>query len=334
MRITIDLTRPVSLIFADALTAELFTRKCTNLQRPGKMKRFGTMKKLGSCGVLLIAAVGCGGSNSDTTAGGKPDQAATMQNNVAQGKSGTQPIVTSGAGTEPGEVVALFLDSLRRGDENAANGVLTAQAQAELAKTEYVIQPLGTPEGKYKIGRVGFVDGDTSVGLVECVWTEPNPDQTQMPIELDIVCEVHKETQGWRISGLAVKMAGTDETLVLDFEDAASLQQALEQAGGSSKPSTPAQTASFSAPPSLGNTQMPPTGALPGQGNQPAPPQFALPGQPGQPAAGGQPAGQLGAQLPPPQFQPSQQFQPAQQPPQFNAPPTQIALPPSGPVNR
>lgn len=286
------------------------------------------MKKLNCIGLLLLAAIGCNKSDSDSSAASQNDSAAAMQNNVAQGNSSVQPVVTSGAGTEPGEVVALFLDSLRRGDENAANGVLTAQAQAELAKTEYVIQPLGTPEGSYKIGRVGFVDGDTNVGLVECVWSEPNPDKTQMPIELDIVCEVHKEAQGWRISGLAVKMAGTEETLVLDFENASSLQQALEQAGG--KPATPAQTASFSPQPQLGQPQQFQAQQLsPQQFGQPQfnanaapsnPPQLALPGQP-IPSQTNLSQPNLGQLPPPPQFQPTQS-------------PTQIALPPSGPTNR
>ena len=203
------------------------------------------MKKLSYCGLFLVAAMGCGGSKKEPTVADKPESTAPMQNNVAQARTTPQPVVTNAAGTEPGEIVAVFLDSLRRGDENAANGVLTAQAQSELAKTDYVIQPLGTPEGNYKIGRVGFVDGDDSIGLVECVWTEPSPEAGQPPIELEIVCEVRKEAKGWRISGLAVKMTGTEEMLVLDFEDAASLQQALEEAGG--KPADPNQTPNVAA---------------------------------------------------------------------------------------
>lgn len=204
------------------------------------------MKKLSVCTMLLIAAVGCG--KSETTPGTAGTGAAPtqtgMQNNVAQADPTAKPIVTNAAGTQPGEVVALFLDSLRRGDENAANGVLTAQAQTELAKTDFVIQPLGTPEGTYKIGRVGFPDpNDKTVALVECLWSEPNPEAGKAAIELDIVCETRQEANGWRISGLAVTMSGTEDTLVLDFEDAASLQQALIQANQPAQPA-PQQTPS------------------------------------------------------------------------------------------
>lgn len=262
------------------------------------------MKKLSCCGLLVLAALGCSSSKPETASSGKVDETAPQQSNIAQANGSAQPVVTNGAGTEPGEVVALFLDSLRRGDENAANGVLTAQAQAELAKTDYVIQPLGTPEGNYKIGRVGYVGGDATVGLVECMWSEPNPEAGQPPIELEIVCEVHKEEQGWRISGLAVKMTGTEETLVLDFEDANSLQQALEQAGGE-----PAQN---TAPPSIAAGQPNPQSGQPPAFQQPQSSQFALPDSlslPTQPALNTQPT-----------------FD-AQQP-------TQIALPPSESLNR
>ncbi len=292
------------------------------------------MKKITCCGLLCLAALGCNnGSNTDS---GVADAKA------AQGASATaqkSTVVTNGAGTEPGEVVALFLDSLRRGDENAANGVLTAQAQAELAKTDFVIQPLGTPEGTYKIGRVGFVDGDPSVCLVECLWSEPSPQAGQQPIELDIVCEVHKEVPGWRISGIAVKMAGTEDALVLDFENAASLQQALEQAGN--KPSTPAGTNVANAPAAPGALpgQVPqgqmPQGQLPQGQLQPNQQQFAAPqtnapqlnapqfGQAGQQQTqAGQPSLTLPGNVP--QFDPNQPQQPS----------TQIALPPTTTLNR
>lgn len=290
------------------------------------------MKKLRCCGLLLLAVIGCSKSNSNQAASTAAAELSSTQNNVAQASSAAQPVVTNGAGTEPGEVVALFLDSLRRGDENAANAVLTVQAQTELAKTDYVIQPLGTPEGKYKIGRVGYVDGDPTTGLVECLWSEPSPVAGQPAIEMDIVCEVHKEPQGWRISGLAVKMTGTDETFVLDFENAQSLQEALEGATGGSDPTPSAQTVATQPNQTLGQPELPSATALsatalPGiapsatsQANfqSPSPPPSQSPNQ-----FPNQFPNQLTNQFPQgPQFDPNQQA------------PTQIALPPSGNINR
>ena len=75
------------------------------------------------------------------------------------------------------------------------------------------------------------------MALVECQWTEPSA-AGQEPDVIDIVCEVHQEAEGWRIAGLGFKIAGTDETLVLDFENAASLQETLESATGTAAPQT------------------------------------------------------------------------------------------------
>jgi hypothetical protein len=182
--------------------------------------------------LALSVIVGCGGSKDTQTAQNTPTtggKAAAVPN---------QPLVVDGVGTEPAQAVAVFLDSLRRGDETAANGVLTTRAREELQKTAYQIQPLGTPDGKYEIGRVGYPYEEKNVALVECKWTEPMP-AGQAPLVMDIVCEVHQEAEGWRISGLGVTMADTEETLVLDFEDAASLQETLE---GSAQPQQTANT--------------------------------------------------------------------------------------------
>lgn len=257
------------------------------------MKRFAFI----ATALLLPAYVGCGGGD----------------NSVADSQSKTnttqsQPLVVDGVGTEPAQTVGVFLDSLRRGDETAANSVLTSRARAELGKTAYQIQPLGTPDGKYTIGRVGFPYEDKTVALVECQWTEPAA-PGEAPIVMDIVCEVHQEADGWRIAGLGVKLDGSEDTLVLDFEDASSLQATIQAATGTPAQTTPAteatgqfqpqqvpnnltvQPSSLGSLPPLPNSETQPAGYQ--QTQQPAgyqPTQPAPAGyQPTQPA----PAGQL-----------------------------------------
>ncbi len=192
------------------------------------------MKRLIRSGSLLALALvfGCSGGSETKTA--QNESGSTSPSKSAPLK----PLVVDGVGSEPAQAVAVFLDSLRRGDENAANGVLTTRARAELQKTAYQIQPLGTPDGKYEIGRVGFPYEEKTVALVECQWTEPAT-EGQQPLVMEIICEVHQEAEGWRISGLGVKMVGTEDTLVLDFEDAASIQATLE--GTAQSPTQTAQ---------------------------------------------------------------------------------------------
>ncbi len=259
------------------------------------------MKRL-ACPAAVLALSMMFGCNSGTN-----DQ--TVQNETST-PSGTaapaQPVVINGVGTEPAQAVAVFLDSLRRGDESAANGVLTNLAREQVQKTNFQIQPPGNPEGKYEIGRVGFPYPEKTVALVECQWTEPTV-AGQPPEVIEIVCEVHQEAEGWRIAGLGFKIAGSEDTLVLDFENASSLQATLE---GATSPSAPAsQTAA--------------------QG-QVQPGQF----QPGQLPPNQFPTNQTNAgQFPPSQLPSGQEFQQNQLP---QLPPSQIALPPlnNAPVNR
>ncbi len=207
------------------------------------MKRKYALHCLTIAALSLPFAVGCGG-NSTTTADNTaaPTGAAASTSNQATAATAAQPIVVDGAGTEPAQAVAIFLDSLRRGDETAANAVLTAKSREEIAKTNRVLQPLGTPEGQFKIGRLSFPYSDsTDVALVECIWTEP-AQAGEPEVSIDIVCEVHKESEGWRISGMVVSLTGTEESVVLDFEDAGSLEATIEAATGQPKAQATATT--------------------------------------------------------------------------------------------
>jgi hypothetical protein len=180
--------------------------------------------------------VGCGGSPS----GNAPTAQQASPGSEQAASSAT--VVSAGAETEPAQTVAIFLDSLRKGDERAANGVLTSLARQELAKTAYNIQPLGTPAGQYQIGRVGFPYPEKNIALVECTWTEPATDES--PAEtMDIVCEVHQEAEGWRISGIGLTIPGTEQALVLDFENATSLQSTIDAATGQTSPPATIQVA-------------------------------------------------------------------------------------------
>lgn len=226
------------------------------------MKRKYALQCLTIASLSLPLAVGCGG-NSSTTAENTaaPTGAAASTSNQATAASSTstaaQPTVFDGAGTEPAQAVAIFLDSLRRGDETAANAVLTSKSREEIAKTNRVLQPLGTPEGQFKIGRMSYPYSDsTDVALVECIWTEP-AQGSEPEVSIDIVCEVHKESEGWRISGMVVSLTGTEETVVLDFEDAGSLEATIEAA--TSQP--PAQSTANTAPANAANQA--PYGSLP-----------------------------------------------------------------------
>ncbi len=227
----------------------------------------------------LPLTFGCGGQSPSTPTTAQAPAATGTTNGST---TSTATVVNEGLETAPAQSVAIFLDSLRKGDERAANGVLTTRARQELSKTTYQIQPLGTPAGQYKIGRVGFPYPEKNVALVECTWTEPPVEGNAQEV-MDIVCEVHQEAEGWRISGIGVTIPGTDQALVLDFEDAAALQATIDAATGqaprTTNPPSGTQVANGQAAGQVGLPAFPTGPALPEAGGQALPsyPQIALP---------------------------------------------------------
>ena len=124
--------------------------------------------------------VGCGGGKestppvaSSTPETTEPVASPSATNAPPADAAENMTVVAEGENTEPARSAAIFLDSLRSGDEAAANGQLTALAREELQKTSFQMRPLGTPEGKFKIGRVVFPYAEKTASLVECIWTEP-----------------------------------------------------------------------------------------------------------------------------------------------------------------
>jgi hypothetical protein len=183
---------------------------------------------LATLSFLCGSMVGCGGNSSSTA-----DATSATGSDSRSQTSGTssRSDANQDRTAAPKQTVALFLDSLRRGDETTANSMLTTKARAELEKTAWVMQPLGTPDGKYNIGRIEFPYPDQALALVECRWIEPAT-ATEPELIMDVVCETYQEAEGWRIAGIAVTVADEPEPLVIDFEDGTRLQQMLDMANG------------------------------------------------------------------------------------------------------
>jgi hypothetical protein len=244
------------------------------------MKLHGIGIRTLAVAALGLTLTGCGGSAAPSTAQNTSSEAgpSSASSQASPTTTSAATVVNEGIETEAAQSVAIFLDSLRKGDERAANGVLTSKAREELAKTSYEMQPLGTPEGQYRIGRVLFPYPEKSIALVECTWNEP-PSSGEP--EMEIVCEVHQEPEGWRISGIGVSVPGMEQALVLDFENASSLQATIDAATGQTSPSaagqqpadqlpgsqipagqlTSQQPAGLPAYPGDGSTQLPATNA-------------------------------------------------------------------------
>lgn len=164
-----------------------------------------------SIGILLVLV----GAAFPLGCGGKAD---SDGNGNISAKNSSTPTVANGVSVPPNEIVAMFSDSIRRGDKETTIKLITLAAREEIQRRGVVIDPPGSPDASYKIGEVKFLDNDRETAYVESVWIEPGvagqPNQ-----QTEVVWQVHKEPEGWRISGLAIDMGPDQQPTLVDFED-------------------------------------------------------------------------------------------------------------------
>ncbi len=121
------------------------------------------------------------------------------------------------------QVVAQFLDRVRRGDQSQpAAALLTETARTVLRSLGREVMPIGTPESRFEVTRssaTAAADGSPSSDdrLVHTIWTEPAADGSTS--QYQVVWAVIRQSVGWRISGLAMEPSPGEEMVVMDFEN-------------------------------------------------------------------------------------------------------------------
>jgi uncharacterized protein YbjQ (UPF0145 family) len=159
----------------------------------------------------LLVETGCGSSSS-------PNAAA---NPGATPASAAAPNVT-----EATNVVAQFLDAIRRGGETGgANQMLTQHAQTVLQRLGRTVQPIGSPDAVFTVTRAEAVEGIPGAALVHSTWTEPVAEGKTESYQ--VVWALEHETAGWRISGLAMDLQPGQEPMIVDFENATQMASLL-----------------------------------------------------------------------------------------------------------
>jgi len=203
----------------------------------------------------ILMPIGCGGNaeqNSTTAAAG----GSKANGKMVAANGGSQAIIP------PSEIVAMFADSIRRGDRETVNKLITDASRIEIQKQGIDLDPPGSPDASYKIGEFRFSDDEKDSGFVESLWIEPAQDGNP-PLSTEVVWGVRLENGGWRICGLAIDMGKDQPAALVNFEDlegtivdestsndkVASAGQATQTAPNiTTSPTTGAAT--FAAPPS------------------------------------------------------------------------------------
>jgi hypothetical protein len=145
--------------------------------------------------ITAIAAAGCGSSQPATDSAAKEET-----------KSAPSPA----DGRKPDEVVRIFFEGLRSGDEAKIHKMLTAKARAnDLINAE-------PRNASFQIGEVRYLND--VIAHVPSVWTFFDESGQKIGTD-DAIWALRLQPEGWRIAGTVMQVPDLGKMVALDFED-------------------------------------------------------------------------------------------------------------------
>jgi hypothetical protein len=196
----------------------------------------------------ILMPIGCGGNGDQ----GAATTASNTSGKTIAANGSTQAIIP------PSEIVAMFADSIRRGDRETVNKLITDASRIEIQKQGIDLDPPGSPDASYKIGEFRYSDDEKDSGFVESLWIEPAQDGNP-PQSTEVVWGVRLENGGWRVCGLAIDMGKDQPAALVNFEDlegtivdesSSKDKVATQGAPAASVQGATTNAATFAAPPS------------------------------------------------------------------------------------
>lgn len=191
------------------------------------------------------------------------------------GCSKSEPAKTGAAVVNPKsaqECVQFFLDAVRKGDDKTAGAMLTTLARTKTQEMNLQVAPPGSNTATFEVGEVKLVGENGEEGAyVASKWTDVGDDGK--PHTDEIMWMVSKDSEGWRIVGMGVKVFEDLEPVYLNFEDPADMltkQQMVEQEMARRTGTLPAGQGTPGNPPP--STDPAATGAVIAGNGQPAGP--------------------------------------------------------------
>src|SRR5205814_1548644 len=130
------------------------------------------------------------------------------------GKTDLDSAAGGSAAVDPDKVVAEFLQALRTGNEAKASSLLTPTARQKTADAKLEVGLPASPSASFEVGEVELVAEDGA--HVASTWTDVREDSE--PRTDRIVWILRKETEGWRVAGMAIKIFDDQQPLILNFE--------------------------------------------------------------------------------------------------------------------
>jgi hypothetical protein len=143
------------------------------------------------------------------------------------------PAVHVPAEARPDQVVTVFLDALKNGDTSTKASLLTTKALAETTKHEFEVNPQSAPNAQYEVHPAEFLANNPNGAHVTSVWTESYEDGQ---VTYEVVWVLRRESQGWRIAGMAIELIPNQPPSFLNFEDPADMAAKYNEAMAAQQP--------------------------------------------------------------------------------------------------
>jgi hypothetical protein len=119
--------------------------------------------------------------------------------------------------------------------------MLTEIARKKTAEMDLLVAPPGSPTAKFQIGETEVIENQ--VAHVATTWIDIGEDGK--PQANEFVWALRRQSEGWRVAGVAVQMFPNQLPLLLDFEDPADMlrKQQMAEAEARRQMQGPANTA-------------------------------------------------------------------------------------------
>jgi hypothetical protein len=201
------------------------------------------MKQIFWTTVTMIALAGLSGCGGQSDA---PQKESTDSGEATTDATPTEDNAAAVPAREPREAVGDFLMALQQGNDRVAENLLTNKARAETKRHDMVVQPPGSPNASYEVGRVEYPDGEAGAAFVQCTWREKFDDDSVETFE--VVWVLRLENQDWRISGMATQLSENTPPVFLNFEDPEDMMKTVSEADEASRQEAVASTPDEGAP--------------------------------------------------------------------------------------
>ena len=116
----------------------------------------------------------------------------------------------------PAATVYVFLEGARSGDDQKVTSMLTPLARQELAKMQLWVAPPCSDTAQFEVGEIRYPS--QNVAHVASRWTDVDPETGQSE-PVDMTWVLRKESEGWRVGGMAMSVFPGEAPLLLNFED-------------------------------------------------------------------------------------------------------------------